>query len=315
MSGASSPGRQVDPGRDRGRRPNRQAGASAAPEPVCQPDTGRPGRVRPRLLRRVPADVRVGYEYDAEYQQLAEWCSSWARVYGIPVTTNGSRQSVTLFTEAKTMIGAIDARGSGLGGWTLSPDHAYDPVGRTLFMGDGTRREADAQGTTALEHVAESLSDRTASPSAPTGASTSLTRPTSASGASRRTGTASNVAGTGVFGLSGEGGPASAARLASPEDIARGERRKPADRDSKNNRIRWVALGGRSRCWPAGAARRTASAMTGRRPAPGSRTRPGSPRKPMGRSTSLTARITASGWSPRRRYHDGGRRAGARLER
>ena len=39
-------------------------------------------------------------------------------------------------------VGAFDARGLGLGGWTLSAHHLYDPVTRTLYLGSGERRTA-----------------------------------------------------------------------------------------------------------------------------------------------------------------------------
>ena len=39
-------------------------------------------------------------------------------------------------------IGSWDARSAGLGGWTLSPHHAYDPNSRVLFKGNGERRSA-----------------------------------------------------------------------------------------------------------------------------------------------------------------------------
>ena len=112
-------------------------------------------------------------------------------------------------------------------------------------MGDGTRREADAQGTTVLEHVAESLSDPHGIAIGPDG---SLYIANTTDERIRRVapnGTASNVAGTGVFGLSGDGGPGDAPR-ASPR---RRTLRVASDgslliADSKNNRIRRVAPGG-----------------------------------------------------------------------
>jgi len=40
--------------------------------------------------------------------------------------------------------GLTDARALGLGGWTLSVQHFFDPIARVLHMGDGTRRRADS---------------------------------------------------------------------------------------------------------------------------------------------------------------------------
>lgn len=39
-------------------------------------------------------------------------------------------------------VGSWDARGFGLGGWSLSDVHVYDPIGRVVHYGDGSRRKA-----------------------------------------------------------------------------------------------------------------------------------------------------------------------------
>src|SRR5207245_2809957 len=46
-----------------------------------------------------------------------------------------------------------DARSVGLGGWTLSPHHVYDPNTQTLYLGDGGRRTA-ASVTSTITTVA-----------------------------------------------------------------------------------------------------------------------------------------------------------------
>jgi YD repeat-containing protein len=40
----------------------------------------------------------------------------------------------------------LDARTQRLGGWTLDIRHTYDPASRTLYLGNGDRRSADALG-------------------------------------------------------------------------------------------------------------------------------------------------------------------------
>lgn len=42
--------------------------------------------------------------------------------------------------EHRATVGVWDARSHGLGGWTLSPHHALDPVAGTVYLGDGGRR-------------------------------------------------------------------------------------------------------------------------------------------------------------------------------
>src|ERR1019366_1023216 len=80
---------------------------------------GLDGYLRPVQGRR-PALVRVGYVYDAA-----------------PL----ARQECVLWREQRVMLGDWDARCQGLGGWTLNIHHAYDPIGRVLHFGGGTRRE------------------------------------------------------------------------------------------------------------------------------------------------------------------------------
>lgn len=44
----------------------------------------------------------------------------------------------------ETTLGRWDARGAGLGGWTLTPHHQYDPVAKTVFRGDETRQRSES---------------------------------------------------------------------------------------------------------------------------------------------------------------------------
>ena len=45
------------------------------------------------------------------------------------------------------MLGVWDAREQGLGGWTLSQNHRYDPEAQILYLGDGERRSVPAPGS------------------------------------------------------------------------------------------------------------------------------------------------------------------------
>ena len=51
------------------------------------------------------------------------------------------------------MLGPWDARAQSLAGWTLDVHHAYDVLGRTLYLGDGGRRDATGVSGT-IETVA-----------------------------------------------------------------------------------------------------------------------------------------------------------------
>lgn len=82
-----------------------------------------------------PATIRLGWVYDAVYQVPERFGEPPVR----PTPTR-SRQELTFWRDEGTSIGALDARGMGLGGWSLSIHHAYDPVGRVLYLGHGAVR-------------------------------------------------------------------------------------------------------------------------------------------------------------------------------
>ncbi|RMG98350.1 MAG: hypothetical protein D6708_00630, partial [Candidatus Dadabacteria bacterium] len=84
------------------------------------------------------ARVKVGYEYPGEY------------VCGRGDCPPGPQ---TLWSTLSAEIGTWDARGAGLGGWTLSPHHTYDSGG-TLHEGDGRSRRAEFLVPTSITYVA-----------------------------------------------------------------------------------------------------------------------------------------------------------------
>ncbi len=90
---------------------------------------------RPIAGRR-PATVRVGYAYDAPPPAALTPPS--------PPSDGGkgSGQECELWREQRLMVGGWDARAEALGGWTLNVHHAYDPIGRVLYLGGGGRRDA-----------------------------------------------------------------------------------------------------------------------------------------------------------------------------
>jgi len=93
----------------------------------------------------VSADVEITYVYDAVYQVPSPGAGPFFRSFARPGLLNlpgRGRAELTLTRGYRARVGAFDARGFGLGGWSLSPHHAYDPVERVLYRGDGTRRSA-----------------------------------------------------------------------------------------------------------------------------------------------------------------------------
>ncbi|MFA6054869.1 MAG: PKD domain-containing protein [Thermodesulfovibrionales bacterium] len=96
-----------------------------------------------------PATIRIGYVYNGVYlaPSVSASIAAAAKVfghfsyYGIPASANLMRREVTLWqTYQNTLnMGHWNAQTQGLGGWTLSVQHAYDPVGKVLYLGDGNQ--------------------------------------------------------------------------------------------------------------------------------------------------------------------------------
>lgn len=96
--------------------------------------------------------MRIGYVYGGVYLQPSErpdyasYDALFGHIsyYGIPITGNRDRFEATLWQLWKGKIGSWDTRGQGLGGWTLNIHQSYNPLGKVLYMGDGSRRSAQA---------------------------------------------------------------------------------------------------------------------------------------------------------------------------
>jgi RHS repeat-associated protein len=105
---------------------------------------------------RQPIHIAIGYAYIPGYGTFPQDClvGEEAGIFGrvINCTTSetyAARQLSTVWrertsnTDGLDSVESWDARSQGLGGWTLNVHHAYDPAGRVLHMGDGSRRSAD----------------------------------------------------------------------------------------------------------------------------------------------------------------------------
>ena len=87
--------------------------------------------------------VRVGYTYSTLYRRT----SKFGDVIGAGtafagVTRDGPRNQMTLWNQWTGFLGGWDATSFGLGGWSLTPLHAYESNTRTIQFGDGRRRTA-----------------------------------------------------------------------------------------------------------------------------------------------------------------------------
>lgn len=197
-----------------------------------------------QLHGRQTATVRIAYVYQGVYYFPAEDRAS----FGLPGEGPfqiPARNEFTLSQQYESEIGGLTGSSlQGLGGWTLSAHHSYDPDGRMLYLGSGERRSAEAllpqisvfagngdpgpanQGTHSGDGgqaTAAGLSEVTGVAAAADG---SLYIADSTNGVVRKvspSGVISTFAGGGSPTGNGDGGPATDAELGTPLDVAVGD--------------------------------------------------------------------------------------------
>ncbi|MEO7329230.1 MAG: carboxypeptidase regulatory-like domain-containing protein [Minicystis sp.] len=95
-----------------------------------------------RIMRGAqPVTVTIGYIYDGDYQKTASFGSPG---YGSLIVGSTTRGEIGLLKIWKGTLSPWDQKPEGLGGFSLSPHHVYVPIGKTLYLGNGQRRHADA---------------------------------------------------------------------------------------------------------------------------------------------------------------------------
>ncbi len=95
------------------------------------------------LQGRQPYSSRIGYVYDGEYSNPQPGCSNCFGDPGAGPLPVPSRQDITFWQKQKGTLGIWDSQSQlYLGGWSLSVHHAFDPVDKILYYGDGRRRNA-----------------------------------------------------------------------------------------------------------------------------------------------------------------------------
>ncbi len=187
--------------------------------------------------------IQVFYDYVPQYYAVrSNFVNSFARAEaaGVAVTGNRAASTVTLSKIWTEQIGSWDARALGMGGLSLSAQHAYDPTAHMLLLGDGRQRRAEALSKIITTIAGNGTFGTTGIPNGDGGPATeaqlagifedvsvgpdgSVYITEWASGRVRRVdsdGIISTVAGNGTLGVSGDGGPATAAQLANPRHTA-----------------------------------------------------------------------------------------------
>ena len=96
---------------------------------------------------RQKVDVTLDYVYPAVYRTPDTFQSSFAagRRRAI-LSTNDTRSRDLGRAAVDGVVGdGLQRPPSALAGWNIDVHHTYDPIGHTLYLGDGTKRSADGQ--------------------------------------------------------------------------------------------------------------------------------------------------------------------------
>ena len=86
------------------------------------------------------ATIDISYVYGAEYTQANPVPASFGLAGSVAIASDRTDLEISATQSSVVPIGGFDARAIGLGGWTLSIHHYYDPNARELHLGNGQRR-------------------------------------------------------------------------------------------------------------------------------------------------------------------------------
>jgi RHS repeat-associated protein len=90
---------------------------------------------------RQPVEVRIGYAYDGVYQAAVPNGFGQAGS-GAEITGSLTRQEVSLESTWHGYLGTFRVAAEGLGGLTFNVHHRYDPLSRTVYLGNGDKQTA-----------------------------------------------------------------------------------------------------------------------------------------------------------------------------
>ena len=248
---------------------------------------------------RQKVDVKIDYVYPAVYRSPGSFSSSFAAIGGNVLSANRTRQEITVSQNWSGVVGGLTAPPSALAGWSIDVHHTYDPIGRTLYLGDGTKRSAEGQNFDVISTTKSGLAFPEGLAPRRDGA---LFVADSRAHVVRRIapgGATTMVAGTG----DAPGSPATAARRPRPRSITPATWRSARTGRSSSPTRATTASAGSARRRDHDARRhrrRAATRATAARPRPPCSTSPPtSPSTPAAPPTSSTAPTTRSAGSAR----------------
>jgi RHS repeat-associated protein len=214
------------------------------------------------VVGSVPATVTLSYRYQAVYYGIR---SDFQQSFGQPgridspmVSANRRAGTIAFSRTWQKMLSGNPPGAGSLGGWSLSHHHNYDMSARVLELGNGERMAADNQGLT-IKRVAGGAGDsREGVPAVTAWLRYCSGIDIAADGSVFITeeennyrvrkvnpdGVINTVAGNGVEGFGGDGGPATKANVSWPKDVAVAPDGSFYIADYLNNRIRKVDRNG-----------------------------------------------------------------------
>ena len=98
------------------------------------------------LAGKQPVEITIGYTYQAVYGAwaLTTNINSFGQRAWQPAPGSVPAPPETFYQSFKTAIGLSPSpKDLGVGGWKFNVHHSYDPVSKTIFLGDGGTRQAE----------------------------------------------------------------------------------------------------------------------------------------------------------------------------
>jgi RHS repeat-associated protein len=212
-----------------------------------------------KLQGKQKTEINIGYAYNSVYMEPVQSDRSFGLLSGVPITGDRARQEIVLWQKQFVTLGTSYIREYGIGGWSLNVHHLYNQDAQTVRMGNGKKK--DYKNASPVVNIIAGNGNPGYSGDGGPATQAEIREPWGISAGPdgsiyfddqvscviRRvdpTGTVTTIAGSGQRGYSGDGGPATQARLDSPRSTAVGSDGSIYIADAGNNRIRKICIDG-----------------------------------------------------------------------